>query len=1046
MSIKNFSAYSIEGGLLSIDDILDQDFVKKSGKAFLTDLNTLSGAPEFFEKCEAKNIQPIIGVTVTINDEHERIGNVTLYAKNKNGYDNLKKIVSTIVKTDDKEKYTSFEHVINNSEDLIISTGGYDSILYNSIKEKNQDRMVKHVYAIRKSFGDNFFFDIQVNDDPDNERINKSIVNLGTKNNVDLIASNNNRMKTKGMYPLFLEKARISRGINNKKNVLNSTFYRETDYLKTSEEAANDFKPYIESFKGLKSFLNSFEKYDLFVKIPEIPEFPGINNDEYLFEVISEKYKEFIKKIPEDKRQKYHERLRDEVNLVREMGFAKYFVIFLEIEKNRIEGQRFNLRGSAASFLITHVLGLSDVDPVEHNLLSERFLNKNRLIRHELPDIDLESNNIDAVARFLVNKYGVYNTAYLSSHSNPSAKPQIEMAKNTLMDDINENPLDKNGNKRVFPKEAFDALLKYTMGVYGYKDLSFDEIISDNSYINRKSAAWGFNIKGNWNDYNFKNEYNKVKNIRALVNTYPEVQNVIKYVRNLNPAIMGQDVAHASLVVSNEPISNTFSTHFVDKDINGTKKDVKLAVEAGKKYAEKLGFIKLDILSNKYLRKLNNAYEHLGLDWNEDGSYGESYSNPEVYKMISSGRTETLNQIKSFKQRELAARVGVDNFKELVAFLALIRPGVGQEAIDKYIENKNKSHVEYSHPVFEEILSPSHGVLIFEEQIMEIAQKIGGLSKEESDDFRSLIKKANSDSNKGKANPKLDSMKEMFINGARTKMNMPENVVQEAMNILNDVGGYTFSKAHSLSYGALTYKQTLIDSTFPAEYIQFFLLDEKGVSIDDKDEFKEYLDKTISTGRVFLHADINRSVSDFKTRRKGDVKYIDPSLAYITKNRDFADLVVACRGNKKYDNLFDFVERTLFEFTGEDMFSGKWIDGEVKQVEPYKNLVRSLIKSGALDSIAPEELKSKGVNYVRTSMVSSLEQAVRLATNPFNPEDFIYDMPNEPLSMENIKKDEELVLNYSPTKMRELLLEKKQKEEVKNDASSETKQRTRRKP
>lgn len=1048
MSIKNFSAYSAEGGMLSIDDILNQDFTKKTNKAFLTDLNTLSGVPEFMDKCEQRNIQPVVGVTLTVQDDIDgRLGNITLYAKNENGFANLKKIVSSIVKTDDKEKFVSFNKIIDNSEDLIALTGGYDTVLYNSIAENNKERATKHLYALRKSFKNDIFFEIQKTNDPLCDNINNNIVNLSKKGNVELLATNNNRMRGKAHYSLFLEKAHVIKGINNKKNALNESQFLPTDYVKKGEEMAADFVDYNENIASLKNFFSSFSTFSPFSKMPEIPDFPGIDNDDYLFDVLEDKYKDFIKRIPEDKRKEYDTRLKEEVQLVKDMGFAKYFVIFMKIAENKIEGQKFNLRGSAASFLITHVLGLSDVDPLKYGLLSERFLNKNRLIRNELPDIDLESNDVDAVAKYLVDTYGIQNTAYLSAISTVKAKTQITMAKHALERDMDRTPLDANGNERVFPEEEFKLLSKVITSMYGHKDMNFSSI-AEKGYVSKFMAQRVFNIQGDWNSREFKQEYYKISNVKNLIKNNPNMNAVIGYVKNLDSIFTGQGVSSGSLVVGNKPISDYFSTHYVDKDLNGTKKDVKIAVEAGKKYVEKLGLIKLDVLSNLYLDKLSKSYQAIGLNWDDEGGYDNEYSKKEVFDMIGKGRTATLNQIKSEQQGALAKRIKVGNFNELVILLALLRPGVGEESIQQYVENKANENLQFSHPKMKEILEPTHGVLVFEEQIMEIAQKIGGLSKEESDDFRSIIKKVNGDKNKEKNKNyyKLEEMKTSFVE--RAKQNgMPDNVVKEAFDILDGVGGYTFSKAHSLSYAALTYKQAVVDVEYPAEYIKYFLLNEKN-NIEEKEEFDDYIKKTVAAGRSFLSADINRSLPEYKTRNKGTQKFIDPSLNVVTKDEKLSNVIAKERigiveGKKakiNYENIYDFVERTIFEYTETSMFSLEWGNNTVN-TSAYKTGVENLIRVGAFDSIAPKEMKDLGVEVTRSSLLESLNEAVNLATQPFLDKDFEYKISEMPMSAEMLIEEEKHILGYSPEEIR---INKKNSLKKKVDSKVEEKNEQRR--
>ncbi len=1022
MSIKNFSSYSVDSGMLSIDEIINQDFTNNTKRAFLTDANTLIGAPEFFEKCNAKNIIPVIGNVITIHEDGIRQGNITLYAKNEEGYNSLKKIVSSCTVNNSKEKMTTFDKILNNTNGLIALTGGHDTVLHNHLSNENASATSKHLYDLSQCFKNDLYFEIQVNDFDKNQKINNDIINIAEKNNIDVLATNNNRMRGKAHYPLMLEKTRIVRGITNKLNKENKNRLLASDYIKKTEELKRDFTPYQGKIKPLNEFLLKFEKYDIFIPVPTVPDFPGITDKDHLFKILNTKFKTFLNKIPPEKHALYRDRLEEEVSLIKEFGFEKYFVLFDQMEKNKVEGQKFNLRGSAASFLMTNVLGLSDVDPIEHKLLSERFLNKNRLLRHELPDIDIESNNTEASRKYLVDTFGIQNTAYLSSSSRMKAKVQIEMVMRTLKKDIEENPIDQNGNERVFPQEDLDLLNKVLSGMYNYNrgKMSF-EAIYENDYISKMKAKQIFNIQGDFNSKEFKNQYYKVSNLKNLEKHNPNVRKLFGLIRNANSIITKNGISYGCVVVSNEPISNLVATQFIDKDFNTDKKDIKIAVESGKLYTEKLGLIKLDILDNVYLNKLSNAYTALGLDW--DGGYEA----PDVYDMLSQGHTATINQIKSEPQRELAKKLGIANFKELVTFEALIRPGVTTESREEYLNNKING-VTYSHPLLEDILSPTHGILVFEEQIMEIAQKIGGMSKEESDDFRSLIKKVNGDKNKTK-NKNYDLLQEKmkeFEHKALNEKNIPENIVKEASTILHNVQGYTFLKAHSLSYSALTHKQALVDVRHPAEYIQYFLLDEK-MKISNSKEFSEYLDKTNAYGgRTFIGSDINRSNKGFTTIDRNETKFIDPSLDYIINNEKMVNIIIKERSKKKFNNLYDFIERTLPEFSDNGVFSSEWLENKGSDNLIYKRQVLQLIKTGAFDSIAPEECRQKGLAYTRTTLAASVDKAMDLVTDPFSPEAFEYAKIEESFTLETVKNDEKSVLGYSPTQFKEALKLKKQ--------------------
>ena len=877
------------------------------------------------------------------------------------------------------------------------------------------------------------YFEIQKTSIDNYDSINQKIINLAKEFNSPVLATNNNRMRGKAHYPAFIEKAKRIKGINNKQNGELVSLYLQSEFIKSEEQSKNDFKAYQNDISTLDVFTNNFEKYTIFQDLPELPDFPGITDDNHLFTVLREKYNEFLKTIPKEKHQQYHDRIKHETDLVKELGFEKYFVLFLQIEKNKVEGQRFNLRGSAVSFLITHVLGLSDVDPVENKLLAERFLNRNRLTRHELPDIDIESNNTEASFSYLSKTFGIKNTAYLSATSQPKAKGQIEMAMASLKADIEANPLDAKGNERIFPEADFKLLSKYVGSIWGNGDMTLAAMMKDNSYVTRKNANWIFDWGHDFKEFNtkeFKNKFYKINNLNKLAQEYPNIKSILGYTRNLDSTITSNGISYASVVVANNPISDYFSTQFVDGNYDTGEKSIKIAIEATKKHAEKLGLVKLDILPNKYLDKLTKAAKAIP----EFDISSKDYSDPEVYKMISRGYTATINQIKSKTQREAAENISVNNFNEIVALLSLIRPAVKKDQ-ERYIENKNNPNLAFSSDTMKEIFGETYGVLVFEEQIMEMAQKIAGYSREESDDLRSLIKKVCNNKNKDKDKNyfKLEAEKETFATRAR-EFNTPENVIKECSDILNNIDGYAFSKAHSLSYSALTYKQALIDVKHPGEYIQHYILNEKGEQYNDEDEFKDYIEKTAKFGRNFLTIDINRSENSFKTRKNnsGDI-FIDPSFDFVLKNKEMSNLITEERKNGKFEDFFDFVERTSAQFiNGTTLFSYGKNDAKEKQ---YKKFVNTLIDAGAFDIVAVKDLKNtedvlsfdgnkeQMKCFVRTVLSNSLDQAVEVQNNPFFEEDYKYYISEVLKSKLDVDGLEEKALGYSISGLKRVKIE-----------------------
>lgn len=1035
MGIKNYSIYSTIGGMLSFSDIINSDFTKKTNKAFLTDFNTLHGVPAFIEECKKANVDPVIGVTLRIKEDDNYLGNITLYAKNKAGFDNLKKITSTLKKEKSKESYTTLNDIIKHKDDLIVTNGGFDSIIYNHLKNNKKDEASRFIYNFSQLFKDDFYLETQNNNLEITNRINNYLVNLSSKNNLQLLESKNARFKTEDSYYLFLEKHKNVLGVSNPLNLSLKNMFLTNDILETKEETDRFFNNSV-----LNDFFTKVSSYDITVKIPELPIVPG-NENSKLVEEIRKAYPEFISKIDPSLHDKYQERIREELEIIKSLNFENYFLLFLDIEKNKVNGQKFNLRGSSVSFLILHILKLSDVDPLKNGLLTERFLNKNRLIRHELPDIDLESDNIDAVSEHLKSTYGNENVAYLSNSSSMNAIPQITLAANALERDIKENPLNKNGEERIYPKEAINKLRTFVKAVWGSDKKTLADLLKENAYVSKRSAKFHFKLKGDYtnkNDKEFHQEYWKINNITSLFNNDPDVKKFFGFALRTNDLITSYKVNYSSLVVSNKPLNTFFTTSNYNLKSDAV---LDLSIDAGKDYIEKLGLVKLDILPNVYLNKLNNCYTSLGLKW-EFEDLNNPYVDKNVFKMLSEGYTETINQLDA--QSSTVKEVGADNFDELVNLLALIRPGVEQYKAE-YIKNKNNpNQIKYENEEMREILQSSHGVIVFEEQMMLITQKIGGFTKEESDDFRSLMKKSKgSAKNSKELNEKINKMKEKFIQYASEK-HSPE-IAKNVLTLLNNVeGGYTFSKAHSLSYASLIYRQGLLDVNYPAEYLQHFIINTKKKQtkkkkndtsdVEEKTTFDKYINKCVKMGRKFLTVDINRSIDTFKTRKKNDVIYIDPSLMYVLKDEKLTNIIMDERKNGKFENIYDFIERTMPKYNDAGLLSGFWLDDDnVKNQMSFSMNVKKLINAGAFDSLFPNDENGNKLNLQigRTVLLYSVDNAISLASNPYSMEDFEYTIPNEALSLKDILNAEKDTLGYSPIEINQI-----QKKNMKNTQSS----------
>lgn len=936
IDLKNYSTFSQEYGFLKINEILESESVKASGVACLTEDSTLFTALDFIDACKKRNIKPIIGLTVHIGHEETQLGTVTLYAKSQEGFQSLVNIVNSITRTKDQDKLVKINDIIENKQDVIAIIGGFNSLIYKAILDKDESFLHDIISNMKESFGDDLFLEVQKNENEHDDFVNKTIKSIANGYNLKYVATNDNRFNKKGHYKLFLQKAKSVRKQKSKFDLKEN--FSQSNFIRTVAQSRDfyfrDMPEAIENINLINDKINDYTltKDDLYVPTYE----------KSLRDVLREKYPAFIKDIPSDKVEDYKNRIQSELGVIESLGFENYFLIFDDIARNNPD-LNFVLRGSSIGSLVTHMLGLSPIDPVANGLLFERFLNKGRSSRKELPDIDLETDNVDQVLAYLSKKYGESRIATLAASSTMTCKGQMELAFDTVKDDILENPLDDKNSPRFLPDKEFEIISELIRNNYG----SADRVLSDELKSNPKLTKYF--------------ESNK------------EANKLIKMGLLFEDQIMSIKRSTGNYVITPYDYTKIYSSFKAKaKDtIDNLEHNV---LELNKYSIEKVGLVKLDILANKYLSKIINTCQKLNINLENDNKYDA----PEIYDMLNRGLTATINQLRSPTQAKLCQNVGISNFNDIVNIIALLRPGVSYQERMKFIEAKKKGY--QGNELVESILGNTYGIIIFDEQIMKIAQKVGNFSPEDSDKLRAALK----------AN-KIDVVKEMktpFIVGAQ-KLGIKTTVAQGIYNDLEYMSGkFTFSKAHSLAYAHLIYQQTWLKLNYPAEYFEFFI---------DRKEKPLYVNELKELGIKILPIDINRSINVYKTRiaKDSDIKGVDFSLsAVFNDNDDFSKLIVNERlANGKYKNLYDFVERLLPKYAGLPLLSSKWHE-EHKVKMNFASKVESLVKIGAFDKLMPTDLNNN-VLMGREVLKLSINKAIDLVLKPFVKSDFEYIAPDK---------------------------------------------------
>jgi DNA polymerase-3 subunit alpha len=990
-NLINFSHYSVSSGLSTVDEIIKKAVDNKQKYASLTDINTLSGIPEFYEKCVKNNLKPIIGATISIKDNNEYIGDVTLIAKNQQGFDNIKRLVSKLGEFKNNILRTlELEELLKNSKDILLLEGGKNSIVYNINDQEDYNKVFS---KLNNSFGLSLIGTIQPNSNKEEsietaQRLMKAINNSAVKNQSSgkirknrIIFTNNNRFQNKEEYFLqmnkFHEYSYLKKSLEKSKELVpEDTFIYKNDYYLNEEELNNSLKMFADKLEG-KGFLISEE--NIVPKIGEYtlfkdPEFPKLSEDQNLDSIIEERLKDFKEKIPEEKRSIYLDRLKEEAEVINKMGFGDYFVISNEISKSaQFSGQTTAIRGSGAGSLIVHLLGLSDIDPIRHDLMFGRFLNEGR---GEYPDLDIETSDNNEMLSLLKDTYGEENSANLVSYDTIS---KSNMTFNFVL----------NSLKR-----------------YATQDLEFQQKLNVADNKISKSLAYFTKSKKKLSEILETNHF-----IQKIYKEDKLARKIIDLSIKMEGQIRNRKISIGTAILSNKSIQNTSS-------IVKTESGVKSYIEVDKHYIQKMGHLKMDILSSVILKKLNLAAKNSN---NELADLANDLEDPKVYHFLSKGLLSHINQISSrFKLESdvteknpqgigatMCKEIQPKNFQELSAIMALIRMGEEDENGDKpeqyqkYLDGKiNPESIVYKHPSLKDVLSETYGALIFEEQIMKISQKIANFNDSEADDLRSVIKKENKEA--------IPAIKEKFVANAIKNNISAEVAVDIFKDIEEKMGTYQFNKAHACVYATIAYQQMYLKVHHPAEFYEAHY---------DKDNVEIYKHELLNLGTFIKRPDINSSNDKAETvhlNNQGKKQLLlDFSLKDIINNNVLDNILQERKEFGFYDDIFEYCERILPIYTDCNLMSEGIKANKTKtQIETFKNDTIKLIKVGAFDDLKLTE--NNDLLYNRSLLVENIDTIVNASINSHIELDINIKEPQNILSNDEIENFENDTMPISP--------------------------------
>lgn len=905
--------YSLLDGAIRLDALLKRTAEFGMDSVAITDHGTMFGVVEFYEKAQKADIKPIIGCEAyvaprTLADktpiDNKGLCHLVLLAKNREGYANLCKLAAIAQLKGFYYKPRIDKNILKeHSKGLVALSAclhGEIPRLITKGKIKEADEAARFYVA---TFGeDNFFLEVQSNGLTEQEKVNQALLDMSQRLSIPLVATNDCHYLDKDDVAAHDVLLCIQTGstVHDPKR-----FRFKTDqlYFKSPEEMHAVFADYpgaIENTVDIAKRCNV--EFDS--KTYHFPKFDAASDltvDEIFEQQVRKGYDQRLQavkaKTPDIDEKVYHDRLEYEISVIKDMGFPGYFLIVADFirysKENHIPVGPG--RGSAAGSIVAYSMGITDLDPIKHGLIFERFLNPARM---SMPDIDVDFciNGREKVFKYVTEKYGKDYVSQIITFGKLKPRAVIRDVGRAL--DIPLREVDIIAKMVPEPNKGFDDALK------------------------------------------------QEPKITELAKTKPEIAKLIKVCRVLEGLPRHASTHAAGVVISDKPLVEYLPLY---KGKNG-----EVVTQFDMTYVERIGLVKFDFLGLRNLTVIENT---LGLIARQNNTPPDlldlDFEDSDTYSLLCAGDTTGVFQLESSGMKELLCRLKPACFDDVTALVALYRPGpLDSGMVDDYVERKHgREPVEYLLPELEPILKETYGVILYQEQVMQIAGTLANYSMAEADGLRKAM---------GKKIPAIMAEhRELFMKGA-LENNIPSDKAKSIFDLMEKFGGYGFNKSHSAAYALIAYQTAYLKAHFPVEFMAALLTSE----MHSADGVVKYIAECRSHGIPILPPDINESDKGFTV---DDSKIRFGLVAVKNVGEGAIESIIEVRKKGKFSSLFEFCERV-----------------DLRKVN--KRVSESLIKCGAFDSTG--EFRSR----MTASLEDALDHGQRVQKEKADPQMGLFDM------------------------------------------------------
>ncbi|MCX6760697.1 MAG: DNA polymerase III subunit alpha [Candidatus Nealsonbacteria bacterium] len=873
--LHTHSHYSLLDGLAKIDQLLDRTKELGMDSLALTDHGNIYGAVEFFKKATERGIKPIIGTEIyqsleKMSDKRPNIDDkryhLVLLVKNEVGYKNLTNLLTKAHLEGFYYKPRVDEELLSQcSNGLIAMSACLAGKVPKLILEKKIIEAEKAALRYQEIFGKgNFYLELQCHpNSPEQKLANKEIVRIAKKYDIPLVATNDIHY----LKPEDAEAQDLLMLINTGANINDpDRLSLKTDdfSMKTPDQMAEEFKDVPEAIENTQKIVEKCNfQFELgIVKLPKY-EVPGEKTpEEYLEELCREGLK---KRFGENPSQEVMDRFNYELSVIKQTGFVSYFLIVQDFV-NWAKSNRIVVgpgRGSVGGSLVAYLLNITNIDPLKYNLLFERFLNPERI---SLPDIDLDfaDRRRDEVIQYVAQKYG----------------------------------RDKVAQIITFGTMAARAALRDVGRALGYTYSYCDRIA--------KMIPLGMSL-----DDTLK----KVSEFHTLYESDAEARKLIDFAKKLEGVARHASTHACGVVISNSSLSESVPLQHPTQD------DESIVTQYEMHSIEDLGLLKMDFLGLKNLTIMEDTLARI---YKVQGFNLELETIPlddkKTYRLLQKAETVGVFQLESDGMRRYLKQLKPNDFEDIIAMVALYRPGPMQ-FIPDYIAGKNKKKkVEYLHPKLKPILESTYGIAVYQEQVMRIARDLAGFSLSEADVLRKAIGK--------KIRKLLMAQREKFIEGMK-KNKIDETIALQIWYWIEPFASYSFNRSHAAAYAMIAYQTAYLKVHFPVEFMAALLTSER----NDLDRISILIGECKKMSLEVLPPDINESFNYFGVvPNKNQIRFGLSAVKNVGSG--IVETIVEERKTSgPYVSIEDFIAR-------------------ISSKDLNKKSMESLIKAGAFDKIA----------------------------------------------------------------------------------------------